>query len=381
MGVILVYDYDYFHYPGVIPNLECAKIAAYEKKKRNITVFHNNFEPERYSKAYFRKEYDDGLYDNSILKSNVLYGGRAFSQVYKPFNIEMELVEPDFEIYRKYSDCYGYTKKNAQQIKTLLTATHFRLSLDGQKLLPFPYERLRPRHPCVVLHDYDLAAVPQSFELVQEIMTARPRGLMYHIGNKYPINVYTFEDLKKWLSIYPMGDCFYLQYNGLFTDEQIIELLSEPTMSLRQMIYNFTYKCASEAEFMVKVLPQIYKQALFLRRYKIKFLLNIDEDFFQTPELLNLMKLINCWYGKTFIESLPKPNGRTLYGYCSSNKIAYIEPFPWQKLTVSKEQMRESFQYIRKHNYDVFDKFYSAPGVIIQGGKLEYGWERNPKEN
>ena len=212
-------------------------------------------------------------------------------------------------------------------------------------------------------------------------MTARPRGLMYHIGNKYPINVYTFEDLKKWLSIYPMGDCFYLQYNGLFTDEQIIELLSEPTMSLRQMIYNFTYKCASEAEFMVKVLPQIYKQALFLRRYKIKFLLNIDEDFFQTPELLNLMKLINCWYGKTFIESLPKPNGRTLYGYCSSNKIAYIEPFPWQKLTVSKEQMRESFQYIRKHNYDVFDKFYSAPGVIIQGGKLEYGWERNPKEN
>ena len=381
MGVILVYDYDYFHYPGVIPNLECAKIAAYEKKKRNITVFHNNFEPERYSKAYFRKEYDDGLYDNSILKSNVLYGGRAFSQVYKPFNIEMELVEPDFEIYRKYSDCYGYTKKNAQQIKTLLTATHFRLSLDGQKLLPFPYERLRPRHPCVVLHDYDLAAVPQSFELVQEIMTARPRGLMYHIGNKYPINVYTFEDLKKWLSIYPMGDCFYLQYNGLFTDEQIIELLSEPTMSLRQMIYNFTFKCASEAEFMVKVLPQIYKQALFLRRYKIKFLLNIDEDFFQTPELLNLMKLINCWYGKTFIESLPKPNGRTLYGYCSSNKIAYIEPFPWQKLTVSKEQMRESFQYIRKHNYDVFDKFYSAPGVIIQGGKLEYGWERNPKEN
>ena len=381
MGVILVYDYDYFHYPGVIPNLECAKIAAYEKQKRNITVFHNNFEPERYSKAYFRKEYDDGLYDNSILKSNVLYGGRAFSQVYKPFNIEMELVEPDFEIYRKYSDCYGYTKKNAQQIKTLLTATHFRLSLDGQKLLPFPYERLRPRHPCVVLHDYDLAAVPQSFELVQEIMTARPRGLMYHIGNKYPINVYTFEDLKKWLSIYPMGDCFYLQYNGLFTDEQIIELLSEPTMSLRQMIYNFTYKCASEAEFMVKVLPQIYKQALFLRRYKIKFLLNIDEDFFQTPELLNLMKLINCWYGKTFIESLPKPNGRTLYGYCSSNKIAYIEPFPWQKLTVSKEQMRESFQYIRKHNYDVFDKFYSAPGVIIQGGKLEYGWERNPKEN
>jgi len=74
-------------------------------------------------------------------------------------------------------------------------------------------------------------------------MVSRPRGLMYHIGNKYPINVYNFNDLKKWLNIYPMGGCFYLQFNGILTDEEIIELLSEPTMSLRQMIYNFTYRC------------------------------------------------------------------------------------------------------------------------------------------
>jgi hypothetical protein len=79
MGVALVYDYDYFHYPGVIPNLECAKLAAYLKKKRNVTVFHSDFEPERYTTAYFRKEYDDGVYDTDILKSNVIYGGRAFS--------------------------------------------------------------------------------------------------------------------------------------------------------------------------------------------------------------------------------------------------------------------------------------------------------------
>ena len=381
MGVVLIYDYDYFHYPGVIPNLECAKLAAYQKKKRNVTVFHDKFEPERYTNAYFRKEYDDGLYDTEILKSNVSYGGRAFSQTYKPFNIEMELIEPDFEIYRKYTHYYGYTKKDAQQIKTLLTATHFRLSLDGRDILPFPYERLRPRHPCVVLHDYDLAAIPNSYNMVYEIMTSRPRGLMYHIGNKYPINVYTFKDLKTWLNIYPMGGCFYLQYNGLLTDEQVIELLSEPSMSLRQMIYNFTYGCQNENDFMIRVLPQIYKQALFLRRHKIKFLLNIDEDFFQTPELLNLMKLINCWYGKTFIESLPKPNGRTLYGYCSSTKLAYIELFPWHHLTVTQEQMRQSFQYVRVHNYDVFEKFYSAPGVIIEGGKLVYGWERNSIPN
>ena len=381
MGVALVYDYDYFHYPGVIPNLECAKLAAYLKKKRNVTVFHHKFEPERYTTAYFRKEYDDGIYNTDILKLNVIYGGRAFSQTYRALLQEAELIEPDFEIYRRYTSYYGDTKKDAQQIKTLLTATHFRLSLDGQTMLSFPYERLRPRHPCVILHDYDLAAISNSYDMVYDIMTARPRGLMYHIGNKYPINVYTFEDLKKWLNIYPMGNCFYLQYNGLLTDEQLIELLEDASMSLRQTIYNFTYKCQSEDDFVINVLPQIYKQALFLRKYKTKILLNIDEDFFQTPALLNLMKLINCWYGKTFIEDLPKPGGRTLYGYCSSSKVAYIEPFPWQHLTVTKEQMRESFQYIREHNYDVFEKFYSAPGVILNGGKLEYGWTRNPPED
>lgn len=381
MGVVLIYDWDYFHYPGVIPNLECAKLAAYEKKKRNVTVFHDVFEPERYTKTYFRKEYNDGIYDKKILLPSVEYGGRAFSEKYLPFPDEMEFIDPDFEIYQRFKSYYGWRKNDQQQIKTLLYATHARLSRNGKKIDNFPLNRLRPRHPCVIFHDYDIAAIPNSFEALEEVMLARPRGLTYHIGNKYPINIYNYNDLQKWLTLNPMGNCFYLQYNGVFTDEQIIELLSNPTMSLRQMVYNFTYDCSDEHDFVIRVLPEIYKQALFLRRHKIKFLLNIDNEFFKTPELLNLMKLINCWYGKTFIESLPKPNGRTLYGYCSSSKIAYIELFPWQKLTVTKEEMRASFQYIRLHNYDVFDKFYSAPGVLVQGGKLVYGWERNPLES
>jgi hypothetical protein len=96
-----------------------------------------------------------------------------------------------------------------------------------------------------------------------------------------------------------MGTCFYLQYNGVFTDEEIIELLRTPILGLRQMVYNFTYNCPSEEVFVVKVLPQIYKQALFLRSHKQKILLNIDTEFFKTKELLDLLKLIDCFYGKT----------------------------------------------------------------------------------
>lgn len=374
MGTVLIYDADYFHYPGVIPNLECAKLAAYEKKKRNITVFNNIFEPERYTKSYFRKEYNDGLYDQKILQPTVEYGGRAFSDTYQQLPLEAEYIEPDFEIYRRFMKLYGARRADEQQIKTLITATHFRLSLDGQKLLNFPYERLRPRHPCVILHDYDLAALPHSFEAIQEIMDARPRGLKYHIGNKYPIQVYDFETLKKWLTIYPMGNCFYLQYNGVFTDEEIIELVNEPSMSMRQLVYNFIYNCQNENDFVVRVLPEIYKQALFLRKNKLKILLNIDEDFFKTPELLNLMKLINCFYGKNFFDQL-YPHQRTLYSYCACRTVAYMDTLPWVHLTVSKEQMRAAFQYIRVHNYEVFDMFYSVPEVISKGGKLINEWE------
>ena len=101
MAVILVYDWDYFHYPSVIPNLECAKYAAWRKSKRDIVVFSPEFEPAQYTSIFFRKEYDDGIYDNKILRPNVEYGGRAFSEQYKPYSLEMEHIIPEFDISKK----------------------------------------------------------------------------------------------------------------------------------------------------------------------------------------------------------------------------------------------------------------------------------------
>lgn len=99
MAVILVYDWDFFHYPSVLPNLECAKYAAWRKKHRDIVVFHNELNPGQYTKTFLRKEYDDGVYDKVILNPTVEYGGRAFSEVYRPFDLEMERIEPDMWMY------------------------------------------------------------------------------------------------------------------------------------------------------------------------------------------------------------------------------------------------------------------------------------------
>ena len=289
----------------------------------------------------------------------------------------MEEIEPDFSIYDKYMNYYATTKHGAEEIKKLLYATHVRLSLDAKMLEPFPFERLAPYHPCVILHDYDLGSLPGAIELLDEVVHSRPSGLTYRIGNKFPIQVYDYPTLARWLKLPQVGDCFYIQFNGVFTDEQVVDLTHNPHAALKQLIYNFTYNCPNEDLFVEKVLPQIYKQALFLRSLKIKILLNIDTEFFKTRELLNLMKLIDCFYGKSKQIQFIRPHKQTLYGYCSSKKLALLEVEPWIKFKVSREEMRESFQYIRVKNYDVFDMFYSTPCVIEQGGVLVNEWTAN----
>ncbi len=377
MGTLLIYDADFFRYENVIPNLECAKYAAWRKKKRDIVVASPSFEPGRYTKVFYRKEYDDDQFDKKILEDNVEYGGRAFSEVYTPFPMEMEKIEPDFSIYDKYKIMYSEKKKEQEQLKTILYATHVRLSLDGRTLEPFPFDRMRPAHPSLIFHDYDIAAVDGALDLLKEVCTSRPSGLPYRIGNKFPINVYNYDDLRAWLELVPMGSCFYLQYNGVFTDEEIIDLVEKPALGLRQLVYNFTYGCRDEDQFTLQVLPKIYKQALFLRSCEKKILLNIDTNFFKTKELLDLMKLIDCFYGKT-INQWVRPHKTTLYAYCAWNRRAYLEVLPWIHFSVSQDEMRAAFQYMRIHNYEVFDMFYSIPNIIAKGGRLVNEWSRDP---
>jgi len=108
------------------------------------------------------------------------------------------------------------------------------------------------------------------------------------------------------------------------------------------MMYNPAHGCSDENDFVKRVLPDFYKQMLFLRSRKIKILLNIDTDFFKTKELLDLMKLISCYYGKTNLEYV-MPYKQTLYGYCSWKRRPYVEVLPWYKLSVTQQEMRNSF--------------------------------------
>lgn len=377
MSVVAIYDWDYFHYSHVIPSLECAKMIAYQRQKlNNIAVFKIDLNPDPYTTFYIQKDYDDGVYIPELLKSNVVYGGRAFSEKYQPKDMYYENIVPDFSIYNNYQNLYCTRKTDEILIKKILYATHFRISLDEKNIEPFPFDRLQKSHTGVVLHDYNLNKIPQCIDLLKEICNMRsPRP--YGIGNKFPINTYSIEELIPWLQITPIKDLFYIQYNGVFKDEELIEILNSHQLEGRQLVYNFTYGCSDENDFLINVLPIIYKQLLFLRRYHIKVLLNIDEDFIKTKELKNLIILLSSFYQK-YNEDKIIPVKRTLYHYCSNKRMAEIQIKPWKsKVCLTLEEMREVFQYVRIHNYRVFDMFYTLYNVKAEGGKLVYDYSGN----
>lgn len=374
MATVAIYDWDYFHYSHVIPSLECAKMVAYNRQKlNNITVFTPKLETDSYTNFFIHKDYEDGIYIPQLIKPNVLYGGRAFSSIYQPKQYDYENIIPDFTIYDKYQSLYCINKTDEAIIKKILFATHFRISLDGKNIEKFPFDRLDKTHAGVIFHDYDLGQIPQSIETMKEICSAR-QSRPYGIGNKFPINIYSVNDLLKWLELSPIPGLFYIQYNGVFTDEEIIYLVESGLFNGRQLVYNFTYNCKDENEFVINILPIIYKQLLFLRRYHVKILLNIDEDFIVTKELKNLIILLGsffCRYNEDKIAS----QKRTLFHFCSNKRMAELQLKPWKtKVCLTTEEMRECFQYIRKNNYEVFDMFYQIFNVKAEGGKLTYDW-------
>ena len=77
---IAIMDGDMSEYTLVPFNLEVMKLSAWYKKQREVVVLATDFNPEKYSKFIYRKDYSDGIYPDGLLfHDNVEYGGLAFS--------------------------------------------------------------------------------------------------------------------------------------------------------------------------------------------------------------------------------------------------------------------------------------------------------------
>lgn len=383
MSTIGVLDYDYFTYQNVIPNLECAKLVTYYRSHNDVAVLSPVFNPEMYTRFIIRKEYDDGIYPRDLYLSNCEYGGRAFTpKQYVPLDPKIERIIPDMHIYDKYLKYFSSKEAEQKILKRLLNCAHIRLAPDSQNMLTMTqlnrYLSIKPTG--VIFHDYDLASL-RPYDLLSEFQRQRKvsgtnKDRPYPIGNKYPIRIYSEEELRQWLKIIVIPNAFALEYYGYMSDETLYNLCVNNKRMARQVYYNVTYGCTSEKDFLMNRLQKIFTQALFLRRAEFKSLLKYDENFFKTTELKNLLDLINCWLVFHWQENFI-PNNQTLYHFCSRYKITMKRTWSYKGVKLSIDELRDIFQYIRENNYEMFKMFYEWESVIFEGGCFKNEWPRN----
>lgn len=366
MSTIGIWDADYMRYESVIPNLECAKLCTYFHSQREIAVLVPELRPEQYTRFFIRKDYEDGIYPKKMFEYNCEYGGRAFTpDKYKPLPPQIEKVIPNMHIYDKYVQKFGNNKSSLAQIKRILNCAHIRLSTD--EVTPKSLAQLKRilatgKYTGIIFHDYDLAKIKNAYDIIYDLSNTRTfvtkQGINpYAIGNKFPIQIFSSEELEKWLKIVAMPNIFFLQFNGVMDDKTLFYLCLDNKRMAKQVYYNITASSSSENDFFLNVLPKIFIQVLFLRRANIKILLKYDEKIIVTPEIKNFIELLNCWLSFSWQEDF-LPLSQTLYAFCRTNKKLHYKSWAFLTVSVPVESIRDSFQYIREKNYDFFKMFY-----------------------
>lgn len=389
MGVIGIHDYDFFNYTNVLPNLECAKLCAYHKKNREIAVLAPELAPERFSTLYVRKDYDDGIYPKELFGSNIVLGGRAVSAGdYRPFPKEIERTIPDFSIYERHEENFGSLKKEGILFRRILGCAHIRLASDSKNIDDWlrKEDYLFQNTKGLIIHDYDISGINGAYDFIKDWLysrnnmdgwTVRP----YPLGTKFPIQVYSEEDLLRWLKLPIMRGVFGIQYNGLMEDTLCDKMRKIEESGANQLAYRVDVGCSSENDFLMNRLPKILPQVLFFHRHWIKISLTYDDNFITTPQLQNLFEVLN-W----FIRS-------RYYNYKTDKIVDYCkwiathqDPFKcWKsrrpRAWPSTQEARDAFMYVRFNNYEVFKMFYEWKKVIFDGRRIINDTNGNSESN
>lgn len=381
MAVYGIYDYDFFHYENVIPNLECAKLITYYRTHNEIATLTPTFNPAPYTQFLIRKEYDDGIYPKSLFEDNCVYGGRAFNpRKYKPLAQDIENTIPDMSIYERYSDYFGKKGPEKTLFKRVLNCAHIRLASDSQTIAPMSLlkKNFEQKVTGIIFHDYDLASL-DALPIIKELQNQRhfriKEGINpYPIGNKYPIEIYDLPRLYEWIDVVTIPNVFLIEYNGELSDEILYELCLRNRRLAYQIYYNITYGCSSEEDFLKNRLRKIFIQTLFLRKAGVRILLKYEDGFFVTKELENLIKLLNSWIHMQWFDGF-LPRTQSLYQLCRKHRLYQYTSWGFRHITLTVEENRAIFQYIREKDYDLFKMFYEWDSVIYKGGHFVNEWE------
>lgn len=361
-------------------NLECMKLSAYYKKKGEIVILSPSFTPERNTKFFYRKDYNDGEFPPNLLNTpNVEYGGLAFSNnKYYPLPLEIEKMKPDASLYQKAAGLIlGDMSQRRQKIfRNMMEAEHCRISLDGKTVWPdYPRQFISlPSARNLMLHDYDLGAIEGGFETVQRILSrARHDGWATKVGMKFPVQTHDDQSLLNWSSLNTNSTFYSLRYDGVIDDDAFLEWVGRIRQKavFNQIEYNVTASRYTENHFIEYLLPKIFRQVIISRSYYVFFTLIYDDDFFTDKRWCDVLRLFNYYHNS--LSNIPQTgylaqiSEDTLFDFAKASDKA---PRWWyQGKAMSKDEIRETFAFVRENHPSLFTDFYECNAKKL-GGKL-----------
>lgn len=384
MSIIGLYDYDMSTYTHVPFNLDLMKIATYYKNKKDVVVLNPILDLDKYTKTIYRKDYYDGQFSSSILLDNrVEYGGRAFNKgAYTSLPIEIEQCKPDRYIYNIMKNRFCTNKTNTILFNQMLRAQHVRLSLDGKTVWKDWKNQIDPtiQTRTFIFHDYDLAAINGSVEVIKDIYKNMPGNQTKYMGMKFPVQIYDKKTLLEWSQFYPMSSFYSLQYNGLMSDDCLIDFYEKQkgTSICKQTVYNVTANCTEEQFIKERILP-LYLQIVFLRMNRQSILLKYDNTIFSDKRWVRILDLFKHYLTQGIEMPLKEFNRivpfDSLYSFVSSFEDAETYKFHFtttQNKLMLIDEARELFRMVYNDHYELFKAFYECHTVKHQGGKLYY---------
>ena len=387
--IIGCYDADMSKYIHTPFNLELMKIASYYKRKREIVLLSPSIELEKASKVFYRKDYYDGDFDSKVLyNSKVSYGGRAFSMdKYIPLPEDIEKMKPDRLIYESMRKNFCTNKLNTNLFNKMQRAQHIRLTLDGNNIKTDPFEQFDKQQEgeLFIFHDYNLCEIQNGYEAIQDLLKIVPNNKNKYIGSKFPLIPRNDQELIKWANVHPMNGFFNIEIHGLLKDEVLYEFIeTQKNTSISQQSRYYILDNLNSDEEILKALPDIYRQIIYLRSHRIQISLIYDNTTFSNPLLKKTLDLmvhyLNQGHKMTkdrFYKTLGYDN---LFSFARRLKDYYAVTSHYITKSdnlLSRGEAREVFKYIQQNNYELFKMFYECTYVEFKGGKFQDGSKRN----
>ena len=371
-----LYDADMRTYGQVPFNLELMKLAAYYKKKKEITIFSTELNPERYTKFFYRKDYYDGTYPIKLAnKGNVVLDGYAFHpEIYFPMEMEVELTPPDKTIYLKYEKFFVNKKTKKNIFNSMYNATHLRLSVDGARPMKnFEHQILDSKIKALFFHDLHLDKVNKSFEIIKDLKKNENPKKPIRIGSKYPIHTYSKEDLFNWLSFETMDNYYQIHHFGFLDDKTFVNGLGGARS--KNTLVQFTYIPFSGEviydNFMKEKGHLLFLQLNYMRG--IKHPIKLSQGlFFEDSRWDKVIRFINGYLtssmgfergGAPYKSFTPLAYARLLKKY-QGKKDRFLKEY------LSTDELREIFYFVQKENYELFKLFYECGYSRYEGGEL-----------